>query len=89
MKKTFWIIYLLWNIFVFSVYGIDKYKAVHKKWRISESALLLCAFAMGGAGAYAGMSIFRHKTKKAKFKIAVPLCMAVNLAVIYALYSAL
>lgn len=32
-----------WNIAVFALYGIDKWKAKHQRWRVSESALLLCA----------------------------------------------
>ena len=33
--------YLILNGIVFLVYGVDKYKAVHNKWRIPETTLLL------------------------------------------------
>lgn len=71
-------IYLIWNGVVFLLYGADKYKAAHGKWRISERALLLCALLMGAGGGAAGMLIFRHKTRKIKFTLLVPLCAALN-----------
>ncbi|MGF3195875.1 DUF1294 domain-containing protein [Facklamia sp. P13055] len=30
----------LWNIVVFSLYAVDKYKAKHQLWRISEKKLI-------------------------------------------------
>ncbi|MCF0151094.1 MAG: DUF1294 domain-containing protein [Firmicutes bacterium] len=85
MTKYLFIVYLLWNLIVFFAYGIDKRKAVKDKWRTPESTLLLMALLMGAAGALAGMRVFHHKTKHAKFTVGVPLCLVVNLAVI-ALY---
>ena len=78
------ILYILlgWNIVVFAVYGIDKWKAVHNKWRIKESILLLYAFLMGGVGALTAMHLFRHKTRHIKFKILIPLALIVNIAVV-------
>lgn len=62
----------LMNLISFFLYGIDKYKAVHKRWRIPEQILLLSAFLGGAAGALVGMLLFRHKTRKWKFRILVP-----------------
>lgn len=56
----------------FLVYGLDKWKARNKKYRISEKMLLLLAAIGGSIGAYVGMQIFRHKTQKAKFYLGVP-----------------
>ncbi|MBR4721163.1 MAG: DUF1294 domain-containing protein [Clostridia bacterium] len=78
-------ILVIWNIIVFLLYGIDKYNAIHKKWRISEKTLLLAAFFMGGVGAFLGMQFFRHKTKHVKFTVGVPVMMLLNLGVIYLL----
>ncbi|MDY3775407.1 MAG: DUF1294 domain-containing protein, partial [Eubacterium sp.] len=36
-------LYILCNIIAFIIYGIDKWKAVHHKWRIPEATLLLIA----------------------------------------------
>lgn len=68
----------------FIIYGLDKLKAKLGKWRISEKTLLLCALCMGGPGALLGMYLFRHKTKHVQFKILVPLCCIINIAVILA-----
>ncbi len=61
------------NLAAFAAYGIDKWKAAHDRWRIPEARLILMAALGGGAGSWAGMSIFRHKTKHAKFRVLVPL----------------
>lgn len=74
------IYFIVWNILVASVYGIDKNKAQRGAWRIPEKTLLLLAFTGGGIGAFCGMHIFHHKTKKNLFKIGVPLCIVANAA---------
>ena len=84
MKPLLWIIVLLaiWNLITFFQMGLDKRKAVKGKKRIGEKTLLISAFVMRAAGSGAGMLVFHHKTKKWKFRILVPLALAVNLAVI-------
>ena len=42
---------LLWNLFVFLVYGLDKGKAQKGQYRIPEKVLLGMALAFGGLGA--------------------------------------
>ena len=74
-----------WNLIVFCVYGLDKYKAKKDKWRIPEKTLLLLAFFFGGLGAFLGMRVFRHKTKHRLFTIGVPLCLLLNIAALYVL----
>lgn len=54
-------IYILINLIVFSLYGIDKWKAIHHKWRIPEAHLIL-AGVFGIFGAVLGMLLFRHKS---------------------------
>lgn len=61
------------NIIAFLAYGIDKYKAKKKMWRIPESTLIGMAALGGALGAFMGMKTFRHKTQHAKFTILVPL----------------
>ena len=68
---------LLWylaavNLATWLVFGLDKWKAGAGKWRVPERTLLLLALVGGSAGALAGMLLFRHKTRKAKFYISVP-----------------
>ena len=76
----------VWNVIVFLLYGIDKLKAKSGAWRISEKALLLCAFFLGGVGAFAGMKVFRHKTRHTSFNILVPLFAVMCLAAMCFLY---
>ena len=65
----------------FLAYGIDKKRAVRNQWRISEKALLGMAALGGSIGALAGMKIFHHKTRKAKFFVGVPVILAAELIV--------
>ena len=66
------------NVAVWMLYGIDKWKAKSGRWRIPEKVLLLAAFAGGSVGALTGMMMFRHKTKKAKFVISVPIFFVIH-----------
>lgn len=61
------------TIVTFVVYGIDKYKATHKKWRIPEATLIGLAIIGGSFGALAGMKIWHHKTLHPKFKYGIPI----------------
>ena len=70
---TIILIYLtIINVVTFFVYGIDKYKAKHAKWRIPEATLLLLAAIGGSIGAWCGMKVWHHKTMHKKFKYGVP-----------------
>ena len=60
----------------------DKYKAIHHKWRISESALLIISALGGGVAMYATMLIIRHKTQKLKFMLGIPLIIIIELIIV-------
>lgn len=60
------------NVVTFLVYGIDKWKARHHRWRIPESTLLGLALLGGSIGAYLGMRVWHHKTMHKKFQFGVP-----------------
>lgn len=72
-----------WNAVTFLLMGIDKYKAIHEKRRISEQTLLTTAFVMGGAGSVLGALIFHHKTRKWKFRILLPIALIFNASVVF------
>ena len=60
------------NLITFALYGIDKKKAIGDKFRIPERVLIFFAVIGGAFGAFLGMHIFHHKTKKKKFYITIP-----------------
>lgn len=70
------------NIAAWIMYGLDKWKAKSGAWRIPERTLLLIALAGGSVGALAGMLLFRHKTRKPKFIIGVPVMFAVHCLIV-------
>ena len=61
--------YIIINTITFIIYGLDKYLAIKKLYRISEKILLLLSILGGFIGALISMSLFHHKTKKVKFFI--------------------
>ena len=80
MLKAILIYLLVINAVTFVVYGIDKYKAKHAKWRISEATLLLLAVFGGSIGAWLGMKVWHHKTMHKKFKYGVPVIFILQVA---------
>lgn len=72
------IVFALTNLAAFVAYGVDKRKAVKGAWRIPEATLLLLA-ALGPLGAFLGMELFRHKTRKPKFRYGVPALLLLHL----------
>jgi uncharacterized membrane protein YsdA (DUF1294 family) len=59
----------------FCICACDKRAAVKGKRRVSERALFVTAVLGGSAGVYAAMLIFRHKTRRLKFMLLMPLIL--------------
>lgn len=78
--EVFLILYAMLNGCVLVAYARDKQKAGTTAWRTPENVLLVYALA-GPFGAYAGMQVFRHKTRKWKFYL-VPFFVLVHGSVI-------
>lgn len=70
------------NFTTWAAYGLDKGRAKSGKWRIPERTLLLLALAGGSLGALAGMIMFRHKTRKPKFYISVPVMFVAHCVIV-------
>ncbi|NCB32952.1 MAG: DUF1294 domain-containing protein [Erysipelotrichia bacterium] len=70
------------NCICFMLFGLDKYYAIHRHWRIRERTLILCAALGGSVGALAGMKVFHHKTLHGRFSIGVPMILLVQLAAV-------
>ena len=75
------------NVAAWIMYGLDKWKARSGKWRISERTLLIVALIGGSVGALAGMLMFRHKTKKPKFVVGIPVMLVVHCVIVAAAFS--
>lgn len=70
------------NALAFLQMGEDKLRARRQQWRISEKRLLLTAACFGALGAWAGMRVFRHKTKHNAFRIGIPVMLILQLIVL-------
>ena len=70
------------NVVTFFMYGIDKWKAKHTKWRIPEATLLGMAVIGGSIAAWLGMKVWHHKTLHKKFKFGVPAIIIIQLLII-------
>ena len=66
------------NVLGLVLFGIDKWKAKHDKWRISEATLLSVTTIGGSIGAWVGMKVWHHKTMHKKFKYGIPLVMVLQ-----------
>lgn len=67
---------LIWlvviNLIAFALMGIDKSRAKHGAWRISEKSLFLAPLLGGSIGGIAGMKFFHHKTLHWYFRYGLP-----------------
>ena len=71
----------------FILYGWDKVAAMKGWRRIRERTLHMVALLSGWPGAAVAQQIFRHKTKKAKFRRLYWLTALINIACFYWVYS--
>lgn len=82
-EQTIIIYLVLINTIAIILFGMDKKAAQSGVWRISERNLFLAAILGGAPGGLLAMYLFRHKTRKLKFVIGLPLIILLQLAVIY------
>lgn len=81
------VIYLLTiNVITFLAMLIDKKKAEKGRWRIKESTLLTLALIGGSIGEVLGMYVFRHKTKKPRFFIGVPVMLVLQIILLIMIF---
>ncbi|MEZ6185649.1 MAG: DUF1294 domain-containing protein [Planctomycetota bacterium] len=57
------------NLATAALYAWDKRAARLQRWRVSERTLLGAALLGGWPGAWASMSLVRHKTQKRSFRL--------------------
>ena len=75
-----WLIVI--NIITFTVFGIDKKKAIDGKFRIKELTLFVLSLLGGSLGGLIAMHTFHHKTRKWYFKFGIPLILIAWVAMI-------
>jgi len=73
---------LLINLIGFFIMWSDKKRAKWGKWRIPEQTLFIVTALGGGIGTIAGMYTFRHKTKKLKFTIGLPVLVILEIILV-------
>ena len=86
--KYILIYFILINLLAFIMFWVDKRAAQNGQWRISEKALIIVSMLGGSIGSLVSMNIFRHKTKKMKFILGIPIILILQIAfIIYMCYN--
>lgn len=67
--------------------GIDKNRSVRNKWRVREIYFFIISIIGGSIGTYAGMKIWKHKTKHKHFVWGIPGIFMVQLILTYLLIN--
>lgn len=67
--KLFLFLFIFLNLVTFSLFGIDKLLAQFNRNRISEKTLLSLVIIGGSVGAVFAQKLFRHKTRKFRYRV--------------------
>lgn len=80
------IYFVIVNTITYMLYAIDKMRAKKKKdtQRIPERMLLIMTAIGGSVGALIAMKVHRHKIRKIKFYLGVPLILTIHVAIFIA-----
>ncbi len=78
--KLFAIYLVVMNVLGVAVMWSDKRRARLHRWRIPEKVLFGVSLLGGSAGTWAGMFLFRHKTKHWYFVVGMPLILVCQAA---------
>lgn len=81
MKEFVFIYLVIINLIAIIVTVHDKRAARKHKWRVPESTLLILAAFSGCVVMYITMHIIRHKTRKKKFMIGIPVIFVLEIVV--------
>lgn len=76
------------NLIGLFLMGEDKRRAKKHLWRVPEKVLFGCSLLGGSIGTWAGMYLFRHKTRHWYFVVGMPLILFCQTALfIYTFYN--
>ena len=79
MRTILFIYLILINAASFLLMHIDKKKAVRQQWRIPEAVLIGISAVGGSLGGILGMLAFRHKIRKPRFYLGLPLLFLLHI----------
>ncbi|MFB1080465.1 DUF1294 domain-containing protein [Jeotgalibacillus sp. JSM ZJ347] len=82
METVFLIYYFILSLVGFISMKVDKKRARNDEYRISEKTLWMIAMMGGALGSWAGMNVFRHKTKHMTFRVVMPIIVILHSALI-------
>lgn len=68
------------NLYAVFITVYDKKSAQSRSWRVSEFALLFVAAVGGAPFMFLTMKIVRHKTKRKKFMLGIPIFLLLQIA---------
>ncbi len=86
MKFLFLYLFII-NYIAFSMFAVDKERAIKHKNRISEKNLLTLCFFGGSLGGWLAMKKLRHKTSKDSFKFKFYAILIVQIILLFALFK--
>ncbi len=71
------------NLIGLIVVGVDKHKAIKRKWRVPEKTFFIISLLGGSIGVYIGLLTFRHKTRHWYFMIGIPAILIAQAVGVY------
>ena len=79
--------YIIIYLILMSLYGaalviVDKSRAIKRRRRIPEKAMLLVGLIGGAGGMFPTMKIVHHKTRVKKFMVLLPIFLIVHLIIL-------
>lgn len=74
------------SLFAVIITVFDKFRAKRGGWRVRESTLLIVSALGGSVAMLLTMILIRHKTRKPKFMIGIPIITALQIALAVAVW---
>jgi uncharacterized membrane protein YsdA (DUF1294 family) len=71
------------SVITFCAYGLDKFKAQKRLWRIPENTLHIPELCCGWPGALLAQRLLRHKSYKKSFRIVFWAMVVLNVGFMY------
>lgn len=81
----FWVVFA--NLLGLILMGADKSRAKRGAWRVPEKTFFFLALLGGSVGCWAGMYLFRHKTRHWYFVIGMPTILILQILLAFWLHA--